>query len=390
MSHSLNHIRKHPARGAVFAILIAGSLGAVGCGGAKAGSGADAEHKAPQSGQAHGQAVHRPPTAPNARATRVEVARLEPSDANLSTTIPGEVIGSRDAVLASALGGPVERLAVEEGDTVKRGQLIVEVDTDLYEIRLRQAETRLRSAERAFKRSKGLGSALAEAERDRRQDDFDAAKDEVALAKLQLARSRITAPFPGVVTKLHVEVGEVVGATSPLADLVQLDPVHVELSVPDRDVVALAKGDKVQVHVSALPRAQEGTIAQIAVTSDQNTRAFEAKVTVPNSNFQLRPGMIGSVSVNRTVAEGAVVIPQDWLVTRRDGVGVFLDDKGVAKFVPVKPGRIVRDQVVVDEGLEQGMRLVIRGHRSLADGDPLSIAREGVCCTAGRARFEEL
>lgn len=323
-----------------------------------------------------------------ATATRVEVAVLEPSTASLHSVIPGEVEGSRDATLASAQGGPIERLLVREGQKVKRGQLLMLVDEAMYTIRLRQAETRLRSAQRDVERAQGLGTALATAERDRRQTLVDAAQQELDLAKLQLSRSRIEAPFSGVISKLYAELGEVAGPAAPLIDLVQLDPVHVVMSVPDRDLSAVQPGLDVEVRVAALPDAFHGKIARISPTGDQDTRAFEAEVSVDNPAGHLKPGMIASVQLDRTIAEGAFVVPQDWLVTRLNGVGVFLDDDGKARFVKVTPGQVVRDQVIVREGLSEGARLVIKGHRNLADGDPLSIAREGVCCTDGRVRFD--
>lgn len=329
-----------------------------------------------------------PRQAPSATAVRVEVATLELSEASLQTTIPGEVDGSRDATLASALGGPVERLLVKEGQHVKRGQLLVLVDSALYSIRQRQARTQLETAQRELKRAKNAGSALPTAELDRRQSAVDAAQVDFDMASLQLKRARIVSPFGGVVSKIHTEVGEVVSPTAPLVDLVQLDPVHVQLSVPDRDVVALEPDAPVEVRVAALPTAFAGRIARISPTGDRDTRAFEAEVAVDNPDLTLKPGMIASVSIARTLAEGATVIPQDWLVTRRDGVGVFVDEDGEARFIPVKPGQVVRDQVVIAEGLSPGARIVIKGHRSLATGDKLSIAREGTCCENGRAKFD--
>ncbi|MGD8860094.1 MAG: efflux RND transporter periplasmic adaptor subunit [Myxococcales bacterium] len=325
---------------------------------------------------------------PNAQATRVEVAVLRDSDASLEATIPGEVEGSRDAVLASAQGGPVERVLVSEGDRVKRGQLLMRIDTALYEIRKRQAETDLARATRNLERASGLGTALPQAERERRESEVKMLETNLDLARLQLSRSLIRAPFGGVVAELHAEVGEVVAATAPLMHLVRLDPVHVVLSVPDRDVVALDEGTEVEVSVPAVPRPLPGKIIRINPTGDQETRAFRAEVEVENGDMKVLPGMIASVRLDRTLETGGVVIPQDWLITRRDGVGVFLEQDGVVHYRPVKAGRVVRDQVIIDEGLQAGDRIVITGHRQLADGDPVVITREGQCCKRGRVAFD--
>ncbi len=371
------------------ALLMLALLAGCGSAGAKSSAASAAADEPQDRGGGTGTPAARTATAPDARATRVEVAVLQASEASLESTIPGEVEGSRDAVLASAQGGPVERVVVKEGQAVRKGQLLMQVDTTLYAIRKRQAETQLARARREQERASGLGTALPAAERDRRDSIVTQLETDLDFAELQLARSRIRAPFAGVVSEIHAEVGEVVAATAPLLHLVRLDPVHVVLSVPDRDVVALSAGARVEVRVPAVPSPLEGTIARINPTGDRDTRAFRAEVEVTNGDMKVLPGMIASVRLDRTLESGAVVIPQDWLVTRRDGVGAFLDDGGVANYVPVKAGRVVRDLVVIDAGLSAGDRLVIKGHRSLADGDRLMVSRSGVCCTEGRVRFDQ-
>jgi len=183
-------------------------------------------------------------------------------------------------------------------------------------------------------------------------------------------------------------VGEVVPPAAPLVRLVRLDPVHIVLSVPDRDVVALSVGGEVQVRFAAQSGARTGRISLISPTGDQDTRAFRAEVEVDNADLSIMPGMIASVSVARTLEAGAVVVPQDWLVTKRDGVGVFIEHDGKVRYQPVKAGRVVREDVVIDEGVNEGARVVIKGHRELADGDPVVVVREGRCCNDGRVLFD--
>lgn len=364
----------------VLAALLALGVFCQACGGNAGAAPKDAKAASAESDakKAHGG------TAPRADAARVEVAVLKHSKAELVSVLPGEVEGSRDATLASAQGGPIDRISVKEGDMVKRGQLLAQVDTALYSIRKKQVQTELNKAKRDLARAEGLGTALSTAERDRRQAQVEILQTNLELASLQLRRSTLRAPFSGVISEVLVEVGEVVPATAPLMRLVKLDPVHVVLSVPDRDVVALSPGASVTVDLAAVPGDITGTIARISPTGDPETRAFRVEVEVDNGDGRVLPGMIATARVRGTLASGAVVIPQDWLVTRREGVGVFLDESGVATYRSVTAGKVVREQVIIDHGLAQGDRLIMTGHRSLVEGDPLVISREGVCCTDGR------
>lgn len=350
--------------------------------------GGDAGPEPEAGGKAGEQAAASKPSknreAPEADATRVEVAVLQHSNAELISVLPGEVEGSRDATLASAQGGPIDRISVKEGDIVRRGQLLAQLDTALYGIRKKQVETELSKATRDLDRAKGLGTALSTAERDRRQASVDILETNLELAALQLRRSTVRAPFAGVISEVFVEVGEVVPAAAPLMRLVKLDPVQVVLSVPDRDVVALSAGADVTIDLAAVPGEIKGKIARVSPTSDPETRAFRVEVEVDNKERRVLPGMIATARIAGSLASGAVVIPQDWLVTRRDGVGVFLDEQGVAKYRPVTAGKVVREQVIIDHGLAKGDRLIMTGHRGLADGDLLVVTREGVCCQDGR------
>lgn len=324
---------------------------------------------------------------PEAAAARVEVATIAQTDARLDVTIPGEVQGYRDSTLASTSGGPVERLTVEEGDSVKQGQVLAHVNTAAYQIQLEQVEAEIAQAEKDLERAKRLGDTIPAAEREQQETNLRLLRVKKKMTLLELGRSIIRAPFAGVVARVAVEIGEVVGPAAPVVRVVQIQPIKVVLSVPDREVVALEPGTEVQISVPAHSSVVPGKIARVSPASDLDTRAFSAEVEADNASRTLLPGMIASVRVERTLQSGAVVIPQHWLVTGRDEIGVFLEKKGVARWRRVQTGRVVRDQVVITEGIGTGDRVVITGHRALADGDPIMVTREGRCCDKGRAIF---
>jgi RND family efflux transporter MFP subunit len=168
---------------------------------------------------------------------------------------------------------------------------------------------------------------------------------------------------------------------------VSLRTVEVGLNVADRDVVGLAKGMPVSVRLQAVSEVFEGRISSIAPVADADTRSFKVAVSVDNPNRILLPGMISRVDLGRNMVDEAVLIPQDWIVTGLGEQGVFLANGDAAQWRTVELGDVVRDQVVVSDGLELGDRIVIAGHRSLADGDAIFISREGRCCEVGRAIF---
>lgn len=322
-----------------------------------------------------------------ATATRVEVATLKPSDATIDISVPGEVVGWRDALLASSLGGRVEAVPAHNGDDVKKGQVLARVDAETYAAQAEQAQARYDLAQADLKRVQALGDMASQADRDRAETQAKVAKAGLDLARAQLDKAVIRAPFAGHVSGVDIEVGEFAAPGSPVLRLSLLDPIKIKLSVPDRDVVALKEGMSVDVTASARSGIFHGTIAHVGTAADLNTRAFPVEVKVANADHSLLPGMIVRVTASRTLDDHTMVIPQEWVITRLADQGVFLEKAGRAVWQPVTLGDIVRDQVVVKDGLKAGDRVVITGHRDLAAGDPVLVSREATCCKNGRAVF---
>jgi len=324
---------------------------------------------------------------PLAPGTRVEIAVVQPSQARLVLELPGEVQGAREAMLSPALGGFVEAVYVTEGQNVGKGKLLAEVDTSLRAVAVETAEAQLAQAKDDLARVEKLGDLGTDAQLSQATTQVTLAEASLRQARIQLDRTRVRAPFSGVIAAADIEVGEVANPGAPAFRLVQLDPAIVSLSVSDRDVVALEEGMKVSVLADARLAPVEGVLKRILPAGNLKTRTFEVEVEIPNPKRALLPGMIASASVSEVVATESVVLPQDFLVTRLDGLGVFVDDGGTAKWQPVTIASIVRDQAIIESGVAPGDRVVVVGHRDLAEGDQLVLAREGLCCTGGRATF---
>ena len=322
-----------------------------------------------------------------ATAVRVDVARLELSDASLDMSFPGEIEAARDAHLATPSGGRVERVLVSPGDKVRAGSLLVSVDRALHVAGVEQARAQAALAASDLHRVEKMGDLASPAQLQAAETRSRVADAAVGRAEALLSHAEVRAPFSGIVSDVATEVGEVAAPGVPVLRLVQIHPVKVHLSVPDRDVVALQPGLPALVKVGALMETWEGTISHISPAANLKTRTFSVEVEVENSGSRLRPGMVAQVAVSKPIAMGAMVIPQDWVVTGIQEQGVFLLEDGLAVWRSVELGAVIHDQVVVDAGLSVGDLVVVAGHRGLADGDRLLVAREGICCTRGRAVF---
>ncbi len=334
---------------------------------------------------AEDQAESRP--TPSARATWVEAAVVERSSASLNLILPGEVEAYRDAWSASPQGGYVESVEIEVGQAVKKGDLLFRIDRSLFQARLAQADTEVTAARRQFDRLKRAGAAIAGVEVDSAHDRLVSAQASHRIAQIQASRASIRAPFDGSLAAVELEKGEVAGPGSPAARLVVLDPVKVSISVADRDVGLLEPGTDVKVFVDALAQPRHGKLVRILPAADLDTRTFIVEVEVPNADKALLPGMIARVEVEQSLQQDSLLIPQGFLVTQRDANGVFVVEDGVARWRRLELGPLVRDQVVIEGGLEVGDNIVIVGQRALADGDVVILSRQGTCCVDGRPSF---
>ncbi|MEM1033143.1 MAG: efflux RND transporter periplasmic adaptor subunit [Myxococcota bacterium] len=326
--------------------------------------------------------------APQVRGTRVEVAVIQPTRASLDLRLPGEVEAGRDANLSAPLGGFIEKVTVAAGDEVRAGQILALVDTASHGARQAQAQVELDTAKRELERQKKLGRATTKASVDNAQSRYDAARAAMQSAAVSVRRSVIKAPFAGVLASVDAEAGETASPGIPLMRLIQVDPVKVSVSLSDRDVGSVRVGMPTRISLDARGEIMDGTVTLVKPAADTRTRTFVAEVAVENPDRTLLPGMIANVRIAAELDGEDLVIAQDWLVTKPDSLGVFVQRDGAAVWRPVTIGGVVRDRVIVNEGLSVGDELVITGHRDLADGDALIVARKGQCCTNGRVVFE--
>ena len=325
---------------------------------------------------------------PEVPGVRVEVAEVQPSPATVRLSFPAVVASPNDVTLAAPRGGPVESVLVQPGDRVRRGQVLARIDAAATRQQVIIAEAQSHQASEEFERLKKLGDGVSPMQLLAAETQATVMEANAELARLAHARAVITSPVAGEVAWVGIDRGESANPGAPLLRVVSTDPVELNLSISDRDLPMLEIDSTVQFQSQALPGLMEGTLTHISPAASPDTRTFMATVTLDNPGGELKPGMLGRVAIGRMVDEEALVIPQDWVVTRLDGTGVYVDDRGVAAWRDVELGTYIEDQVVIASGLESGERVVSTGARDLAEGDPLIVVRQGICCTSGRVNWE--
>ena len=329
--------------------------------------------------------------APVATAPPVAVALVEGRDIVERIEATGELLAKEEATVAAQVAGPITSVAVEEGNSVEAGQILLEIDPERRQLEthdaragVEEARANLKEREREAGRIRALGKqgAASKARIDAAgtaatlaRSRLTASEARLGLAVRSLRDSSVAAPFAGLVARRHVSAGEFVAAGQKLFDLVALDPVEVEFHLAEVDSGRVSIGDEVEVRVAPYPdEVFHARATMIAPTIDPRTRTLRVKAEIENGEGRLRPGLFARADLGVATRRGVPMVPQESVLQRADGAVVFVVEGGNrVRRVNVKTGVYQGDRVEIREGIEPGLRVVVRGHAGLIDGSSVSV-----------------
>ena len=281
-----------------------------------------------------------------------------------------------DAEVVAKVGGEVRRLFVEEGDHVRAGQILAQLDD--RQLRLQAAQTRAArgKAERDFKRqvelhNKGLVSAGAFEGLKFDLDNQVAADD---LAQLNLSYSEIRAPFAGIVSVRHVKLGQEIAIGTSMFRVTDPTPLKASVFVPERELARLKPGQLASISVDALAgRNFPAIVKLVSPVVDAATATFKVTLEVNDPKGDLKPGMFARVGIVFERRVDALTIPRLALLDTDGSSNVFVVSAGKAEQRAIKTGLSNAGRVEVTEGLKGGEQVVVVGQNGLKDGNPVRV-----------------
>jgi multidrug efflux system membrane fusion protein len=335
-----------------------------------------------------------------------------------------QVIGNAEAYTSISvkpqISGQLVKSYFKEGDFVREGQMLFDIDRRLLEAQLQQAQSQL------AKNEAQLQQAIAQAARDQATADYQAqqakryadgasqgvfsrdqndqiqasakasqqtvAADKAAIdsvkadiaatkatienLKVQMSYTRITAPISGRTGNVTVKVGNVAAANNTeLVVINQIEPIYVSFSVPENQLDEIKKfmagGNKLQVMASPQDsdQTERGTLTFVDNTVDTTTGTIRLKATFPNTNRNLWPGLFTRVTLRLGMRENAVMVPNQVVQTGQTGTFIYVvkEDRSV-EARPVTVGNRVGQDLIIDNGLQAGETVVLDGQLRLAPG----------------------
>jgi len=251
------------------------------------------------------------------------------------------------------------------------------------------AQAQLRSAEVAAQQAAMTGNAQTSAQSEIRSLQAAVAQSSgaVRFISAQIAQTVIAAPFDGVVTQRSVDTGTLAGPGTALLQVSQLNPIYVNIGVPEESLPYIHAGTQVNITVDSQPgRVWHGAVATVNGATTQGTLSYLARVVLPNNDLQLRAGMVANGAFVKAERRNVVIVPRAAIFTGDTGDAVYVLAKaspgckcsGKAKSVAVQRGlQTDNDAQVSGPGISPGTSIILQRPDQLRDGSPVSVGSTG-------------
>ena len=371
---------------------------------------------------------------------KVEVEKVKKGDITSIVTASGKIQAKRNVKISAYIVSKIIDLSVKDGDAVKKGQLLVQLDPTRYKAEVEQAEAQMRmaganleQAKLVYDRQKQLFEKNltsqeqfdnAKTSYHAAQAQYDQSKAALAQAQDDLSKTTITAPMDGVITELNAEVGEIVmigtmnNPGTVIMTISDLSEIEAEVEVDETDVANLELGQEAKISIDAYPDTNfKGKVTEIGNTgrisgygTQEQVTNFLVKVLLLDEVKGIKPGMSASVDITTDSRKGVLNVPiaavvlraekEDTLKTKKgeksssnpdslkatdekkkkkEKEGVFVVEKDQAKFEPVKTGISDQQNIEIVSGIKENDQIITGSYkilRNLKDGDKVKIVKK--------------
>ncbi|NBT89405.1 MAG: efflux RND transporter periplasmic adaptor subunit [Verrucomicrobia bacterium] len=285
------------------------------------------------------------------------------------------VLDAEESVdLKPEVDGEVTSIQMTEGETVKKGGLILQIDESKQQAIVAEAESDFRLAQETLHRADVLlaDGTISKQEHDQSHAGYRRSEAALNLARKRLTEFTLTAPFDGILGRRYISVGQYVSPQTILVSIYALDRMKLDFSVPERYSARVKPGQTLSLTVAAHGEEKfSGEIYLVEPEVDSETRTVQVRAYVPNADHRLKPGMFANVSLSVGTKESALTLPEDCIFPHTGGFAVYRDAGGVAELVPVQTGLRIPGRVEILSGLKAGDLVARSGNLRLSPGRKL-------------------
>jgi len=305
-------------------------------------------------------------------------AKQQPVSETLSAI--GTVTANEIVEIKSETDGTIEEILFEEGQQIKKGQLLLKLDETKLAAAVAEAEANFRLSKATFERTEQLfkGKLISQQEFDQAASAYALNEATLQLKKRDLKDTRIYAPFAGMIGARNISPGQVISKNSSLIWLVSYDPVKVEFNIPERFLGQVQINQTLAITVAAYNDRQfDGKVFFISPYIDTTNRTALIKAQVPNPKNDLKPGMFANLDLTLKIRDKAIVIPEAALfqLLDQDRARLFIvGADNTAQLREVKLGVHLPGRVEILSGVRAGEKVIVEGLQKIGPGSKVQLA----------------
>jgi RND family efflux transporter MFP subunit len=306
---------------------------------------------------------------------KVEVTKITYNTQKEVLTYSGTIEADNTVSLGFMTSGRVSNILVQEGQKVRKGQLLATIDATSYKNAFDIANAGLELANDNFKRLKQLYDKGSLPER-----DFIAVKVAVAqananknLAAKNLTDTKLYAPFSGMITQKLTEIGATAAPGVPAFTIMKTDKVYATASISESEISKLKIDSDAMVEIPSMNKTFQGKVSIINHSADALTRTFTVKVRLDNSENQLLPGMISNIKIITNNTQNVIAIPANTVLRDVNDISfVYVVQNNITIKKRVTVGNFTGNNVIVTDGLTTDDVLVSKGYTNIKDGQEVT------------------
>lgn len=298
----------------------------------------------------------------------VEVSKAASGTIAATLTSTTTLEAEEQANVVAKVSGVATRLYVEEGQSVKAGDPLLQLDTERLQLEVARAESNLARLANDLERSKQLfeKKLISSDAYDKIRFEYDSLKASHDLAKLELAYGIVRAPIGGVVSKRMVKVGNMVQLNQPVFEITDFDPLLAVIHVPERELAKLHLNQPAVISVDAhRDQLFPASILRISPVIDAASGTFKVTLAVKDGARRLKPGMFGRVAVTYAQHDNAVLVAKEAVLNEDGESAVFIVRDNKAYRTPVQTGFTDEKHIEILSGVAANDVIVSTGQNSL-------------------------
>ncbi len=295
-----------------------------------------------------------------------------------SFTVTGGVRAENMAYISPEMNGQIKRIHVKEGQYVKKGQLLVSLNSEVLQSSISELKTGLAFAKVMYEKQKTLWEQKIGKEIDylKAKNQKESLEAKLATLNAQLRMSKIYAPFSGIVDVIYSKKGEMATPGRPLIDFVNLSTMEAGAEISEKYLPYIKKGDTVKVKFPTYPDLiKETTISQIGNIINPANRTFKIIVKIKNADKKIKPNMIAELVLTDYVGED-IAVPSIIIKKDRKGQYVFIANNKEGKFIAekryIETGINTGDKTVIKKGVSIGEEIIVEGYNLVSTGVEIS------------------